>query len=163
MNLAIVTALPHRQPLAQTGINASPLEMGAMQGKMTVFSTHSSIEGQQWPTQSQLRPFQSGAQRQPCCLHPSGAPTHLPLFHPFCWSRTYLHCRKWHYKMKVSCRIYPATSGKGLMDHTMSPHWSGELLQISPHQCWVGMQGQEQVPQEKQWMEGMLEEDNPGN
>jgi len=47
------------------------------------------IGGQQWPTQSQPRHFQSGAQRQPCCLHPSGAPTHLPLSRPFCCRRTY--------------------------------------------------------------------------
>jgi len=45
---AIVTALS-RQPLAQTGINASPLEMDAVQGKRTVFSTHLCIGGQQWP------------------------------------------------------------------------------------------------------------------
>ena len=87
--LAIVTALS-RQPLAQTGINASPSEMGAVQGKRTVFSTCLCIGGQQWPTQSQPRHFQSGAQRRPCCLHPLGAPTHLPLSRPFCWSRTYL-------------------------------------------------------------------------
>ena len=67
-----------RQPLTQTGINASPLEMGAVQGKRTVFSTRLCIGGQQWPTPSQPRHFQSEAQRQPCCLHPSGAPTHLP-------------------------------------------------------------------------------------
>jgi len=67
-----------RQPLAQTGINASPSEMGAMQGKRTVFSTRLCIGGQQWPTQSRPRHFQSRAQRQPCCLHPSDAPTHLP-------------------------------------------------------------------------------------
>ena len=85
--LAIVTALS-RQPRAQ--INASPSEMGAVQGKRTVFSTRLCIGGQQWPTQSQPRCFQSGAQRWPCCLHPSGAPTHLPLSRPFCWSRTYL-------------------------------------------------------------------------
>ena len=87
--LAIVTALS-RQPLAQTGINASPSEMGAVQGKRTVFSTCLCIGGQQWPTQSQQRHFQSGAQRQPCCLHPSGAPTHLPLLRLFCCGRTYL-------------------------------------------------------------------------
>ena len=40
--------------------------------------------------QSQTRCFQNGAQKRPCCLHPLGAPTLLPLFHPFCWSRTYL-------------------------------------------------------------------------
>ena len=87
--LAIVTALS-RQLLAQTGINASPSEMGTVQGKRTVFLTRLCIGGQQWPTQSQPRRFQSGAQRRPCCLHPSGGPTHLPLSHPFCWSRTYL-------------------------------------------------------------------------
>ena len=87
--LAIVTALGW-QTLAQTGINASLPEVGTVQGKRTVFSTHSCIGGQQWPTQSQPRCFQSKAQRRPCCLHPSGAPTHLPLSRPFCWSRTYL-------------------------------------------------------------------------
>ena len=64
--------------------------MGAVQGKRTVFSTHLYIGGQQWPTQSQPRHFQSGAQRRLCCLHPSGAPTHLHLSCPFCWSRTNL-------------------------------------------------------------------------
>jgi len=29
---------------------------------------------------------------------------------PISWS----HCRKWRHKRKVSRRIYPATSGKGL-------------------------------------------------
>ena len=33
--------------------------------------------------------FCNQAQKQPCCLHPSGAPTHLPLSHPFCLHRTY--------------------------------------------------------------------------
>ena len=65
-------------------------EMGTVQGKRTVFSTCLCIGGQQWPTQSQPRHFQSGAQTQPCCLHPSGAPTHLPLSRPFCCCRTYL-------------------------------------------------------------------------
>jgi len=37
--LAIVTALCW-QLLAQTGIKASPLEMGAMQGERTVFFMH---------------------------------------------------------------------------------------------------------------------------
>ena len=81
--LAIVTALS-RQPLAQTGINTSPSEMGAVQGKRTVFSTRLCIGGQQWPTQSQPRHFQSGAQRRPCCRHPLGAPTHLPLSPVYC-------------------------------------------------------------------------------
>jgi len=62
--------------------------MGAVQGKRTVFSTY--IGGQQWPTQSQPRHFQSGAKRWPCYLHPLGVPTHLPLSHPFCCRRTYL-------------------------------------------------------------------------
>ena len=34
--------------------------------------------GEKWPTQCQLRPFYSQAQKQPCCLHPSGAATHFP-------------------------------------------------------------------------------------
>jgi len=37
------------------------------------------IGGEKWPTQCQPRPFYSQAQILPCCLHPSGAPTHLPL------------------------------------------------------------------------------------
>ena len=65
-------------------------EMGAMQGKRTVFSTCSCMRGQQWPTQRQPRCFQSRAQRRPCCLHSSGEPTHLPLSRPFCCHRTYL-------------------------------------------------------------------------
>ena len=69
--LAIVTALS-RQPLAQSGINASPSEMGAVQGKRTVFSTRLCIGGQQWPTQSQPRHFQSRAQRQPLLSAPFG-------------------------------------------------------------------------------------------
>ena len=64
--------------------------MGAVQGERTDFSTCLCIGGQQWPTQSQPRCFQSGAQRRPCYLHHSGVPTHLPLSCPFCWSRTYL-------------------------------------------------------------------------
>ena len=42
-----------------------------MQGKRTVFSTRLCVGGQQWPTQTQPMLFQSGAQRQPCCLHPA--------------------------------------------------------------------------------------------
>ena len=61
-----------------------------MQGKRTIFSTRSCIGGQQWPTLSQPTCFQSGARRRPCCLHPSGAATHLPLSRPFCCRRTYL-------------------------------------------------------------------------
>ena len=30
------------------------------------------------PVTCQPRPFCCGAQTRPCCLHPSGAPTHLP-------------------------------------------------------------------------------------
>ena len=87
--LAIVIAFS-QQPLAQTGKKVSLSEMGTVQGGRTVFSTRLCIGGQQWPTQSQPRYFQSRAQRQPCCLHPSDAPTHLPLSRHFCWSRTYL-------------------------------------------------------------------------
>ena len=41
-------------------------------------------------SQCRPRPFYRGAQTQPCCLHPPGAPTHLPLSRPFCCRRTYL-------------------------------------------------------------------------
>ena len=111
--LAIVTALSW-QLLAQTGINASPLEMGAMQGKRTVFSTRLCIGGQQWPTQNQPRHFQSRAHHAVCTLqvHPPTSP-YLALSaeaEPISWG----HCRKWRHKRKVACRIYLATSKKGL-------------------------------------------------
>ena len=52
-----------------------------------------------------------------CCLHPLGAPTSpyptLLLKHAEPLSKG--HCRKWHHKMKFSCWIYLATSGKGLL------------------------------------------------
>ena len=35
-------------------------------------------------------PTKALLQAQPYCLHPSGAPTNLPLSHPFCLYRTYL-------------------------------------------------------------------------
>jgi len=60
---AIVMALS-RQPLAQTGIKASPQEMGAVQGERTVFSAVAHPE----PTKAFL----------------SSAPTHLLLSLPFC-------------------------------------------------------------------------------
>jgi len=99
-NLAIVTALSW-QPLAQTGEKA----------EKTVFSTCLCIGGQH--AVSQPRHFESWAQRQPCCLHHLGAPTYLALSaesEPISKG----HCRKWHHKMKFSCQIYLATSGKGL-------------------------------------------------
>ena len=49
--LAIVTALS-QQMLAQTGINAFPLEMGAMQGKRTVFSTRRKAVAHSEPTKA---------------------------------------------------------------------------------------------------------------
>jgi len=51
----------------ETAMLCFPIRMGIVQGKRTVFSTRLCIGGQQWPTQSQPRRFQSGAQRQPCC------------------------------------------------------------------------------------------------
>ena len=45
------------------------------------------------PVTCQPRPFCCGAQTRPCCLHPSGAPTHPPpLSRPFCSHRAYLKC-----------------------------------------------------------------------
>jgi len=35
-------------------------------------------------------PTKALLQAQPYCLHPSGAPTNLPLSHPFCSCTTYL-------------------------------------------------------------------------
>ena len=43
-----------------------------------------------FPSQCRPRPFYRVAQTRPCCLHPPGAPTHLPLSRPFCCRRTYL-------------------------------------------------------------------------
>ena len=86
--LAIVTALSW-QLLVQTGKKASLLEMGTVQGERTVLSTCLWIGGQQLPTQSLPKHFYSWAQRRPCFLHPLGAPTHLPLSYPFCWSKTH--------------------------------------------------------------------------
>ena len=48
---------------------------------------------------------------QPCCLHPLGAPTHLPLSRPFCWSRTYLQrtlpeVTSWSWKSHDAYRRY---------------------------------------------------------
>jgi len=111
--LAIVTALS-RQLLAQTGKNAFPLAMGAVQGKRTVFSTHLCIGGQQ--CQSQPRHFQAEPRdsHAVCTLrvHPptSPSPALSAVAEPISWG----HCRRWHHKRKISCRIYPATSGKGL-------------------------------------------------
>jgi len=53
-----------RQPLAQTGIKASPPEMGAVQGERTIFLAVAHPE----PTKAFL----------------SSAPTHLLLSLPFC-------------------------------------------------------------------------------
>jgi len=80
--LAIFTALSW-QPLAQTGIKASPLEMGAVQGERTVFSTHLCIGGgQQWPTQSQPRHLKQNSEMVMLsapfgCTHP---PPPIPAF-----------------------------------------------------------------------------------
>ena len=43
--------------------------------------------------------FYSQAQTRPCCLYTAGAPTHLPIAHPFC------SCRKWHHKLEVSWQV----------------------------------------------------------
>ena len=47
-------------------------------------------------------------------VHPptSPCPALSAVAEPISWS----HCRKWRHKRKVSCRIYPATSGKGLRE-----------------------------------------------
>ena len=58
--------------------NGFPTGNGGRAGKRTVFSTHSRIGGHQWPTQSQPRCFQSGAQRRPCCLSAPFGYTHPP-------------------------------------------------------------------------------------
>jgi len=36
------------------------------------------------------RCFYKWAQTWPCCLQHLGAPTHLPLSRPYCWSKAYL-------------------------------------------------------------------------
>ena len=60
--------------------------------KLTIYPV---LSGFQSPncTHVLLQPFSTHSwltQRRPCCLHPSGTPTHLSLSRPFCWSRTYL-------------------------------------------------------------------------
>ena len=71
--------------------------------------------------QSQPRCFYSWAQRWPCHLHPLVYPP-TSLCPALCAEAEVISkkkknkCRKWHHKMKVSCRIYPATSRKGLRD-----------------------------------------------
>ena len=109
--LAIVTVLGW-QTLAQTGINASPPEMGAVQGERTVFSTHRrTAVAHSEPTKVFPKPRDSHAV---CTLrvHPSTSPYPAPSAEAEPISKG--HCRKWHHKMKVSCWIYLATSGKGL-------------------------------------------------
>ena len=87
--LAIVTALS-RQPLAQTGINASPSEMGTMQGKRTVFSTRLCIEDSSGPLRANQGIFKAEPRdsHAVCTLwvHPHPPPP-IP---PFLLSRTYL-------------------------------------------------------------------------
>ena len=44
----------------------------------------------------------------PCCLHLAGAPTHVPQYSPFYWSRTYLQrtYRKWHHEAESLMTLY---------------------------------------------------------
>ena len=58
---------------------------GPYQGERYVFSAHSYKGGEKWQTWLQPRAFQGQAQTWPCCLHPLGAVTNLPLSRPF-WS-----------------------------------------------------------------------------
>ena len=57
---------------------ASLSEMEAPQSHKTIFEADACKGREKWPTQCQPRPFYSQAQKQPCCLYPSGAPNHLP-------------------------------------------------------------------------------------
>ena len=104
-----------QQPLAQAGINASLLEMGAVQGKRTVFSTCSCIYRRTAVAHSE--PRKASPKRSPkrssetSMLSATFGCTHL-LKQNLLISKG--RCRKWHHKMKVSCRIYPAIHpGKG--------------------------------------------------
>ena len=64
-----------------------------------------------WPSQCQWGAFYRQAQTWPCCLHPEGEPTSLPV--PPCWT-SQGHCQKWHHKMKVSWWVYSSLVFKGL-------------------------------------------------
>ena len=85
--LVIVMALS-QQLLAQTWKKASPPEMEAMQNERTVFSTHSYIGGQKWPTHNQgvskAEPRNSHAVCTLGCTHP------LPPVPPFLLKQNYL-------------------------------------------------------------------------
>jgi len=83
--------------------------MGVQQSERTVFSTRLCIGGRKRPTQCQPRCFQSWAQRQPCCLHLSGAPLVPPFLLMSYLQRTLpgVGC-----DMKVSCCLQMATSRK---------------------------------------------------
>ena len=108
--LAIVTALSW-QLLTQTKIKASPLEMGAMQGERTVFSTCCAQEDSCGPVRvnqgiSKVEPRDGHAV---CTLWP---PPPIP---PFLLKQNLSPEVVAGHKMKVSCWIYPATSRKGLI------------------------------------------------
>ena len=99
------------------------------------------------------------AHPEPCCLHPLGAPTHLPLSCPFCWSRTYrqrsLQEVTSQDEIIFSCQIYPATSRKGSIGGCGYSHiclgWqkavSRPTTKIRVHssalcRCWTSLQYQ---------------------
>ena len=104
----MVTALS-RQPLAQTGINASPLEMGARQGKRTVFSTRLCIRGRQWPTQSLTKVFSKRIPETATLSAPFRCTHPPPPIYP-ALSGSDVTRGKFH-----AGYVYPATSGKGLI------------------------------------------------
>ena len=99
--LAIVMALS-QQPLTQTAINASPSEMGAVQGKRTVFSTLLCIGGH---SSGPLRVNQGVFKVEPrdghavCTVrvHPPTSP--YPALSAEAEPISEGHCRKWHHKM----------------------------------------------------------------
>jgi len=112
--LAILTTLG-RQPLVQTGKSFTAVNGGPTKWDDWFWSSLC-IGGQKWPTQCEQRCFQSWAQKQPWlfvpfrCTHPP--PSILPFLFLLVKNLSPKHIVKWHHKTKVSCRMYPTTSGK---------------------------------------------------
>ena len=118
------------QPLAQTGIKASPPEMGTVQSKRTVFSTRLCIGGS-----GPLRANQGVSKVEPRYSHAVctlWVHQHTPpQSRPFCWSRTYLQTSL---QEVTSQEIYPATSGKVLRQKGLLRHQGYSVLKFF-HLC----------------------------
>ena len=65
-------------------------EMESLQGERSIFYARLCKKADKWPTRHWPGLFYSQLQQPPCNVTQRGAPTHLPLSHPFCYHRTYL-------------------------------------------------------------------------